>query len=82
MCSRRIFYRVVGRQKADVQGDRDNDGGTSMISIMRDGNGEGEVMGCDCFQRERGGGDKAVPRRRRLTKAAAGVWRLKMTKEN
>jgi hypothetical protein len=53
-----------------------------MISITRDGNGEGEVMGCDRFQRERGGGDKAVPRRRRLTKAAAGVWRLKMTKEN
>jgi hypothetical protein len=65
-----------------------------MTPITRDENGEGEAMGCDRFQRGRGGGGEATPRCRRQTtqrkavrrlgrlKAAADVWRSEMTKGN
>jgi hypothetical protein len=64
-----------------------------MASIIEDENREGEVMGCDCFRRGRGGGGKATQRcQRRMTqqraarwpgrsKVAVGVWRSKMTKK-
>jgi hypothetical protein len=32
-----------------------------MVSVTRDENGEGEAMGCDHFQRRRGGGGEAAP---------------------
>jgi hypothetical protein len=65
-----------------------------MTPITGDGNGEREVMGCDHFQRGRGGGGEAAPRcRRRMAhrgtmrrpgrpKAVTGIWRSKMTKGN
>jgi hypothetical protein len=65
-----------------------------MTLVMGDENGEGEVMGCDRFQRGRGGGGKAAPqhrwrtpqqrvmRRLRRPKVATGVYRSKMTKGN
>jgi hypothetical protein len=56
------LYRVVGRQKADNQGEGGNDGGTLMAPVMRDRNGEGKTMGCSHFQKGRRGGDEATPR--------------------
>jgi hypothetical protein len=38
-----------------------------MTSITGDRNGKREVMGCDRFQRERGGGGKEAPRCQRQT---------------
>jgi hypothetical protein len=61
------FYRDVGRWKVGGQGERGSSGGTSMASVMRDENGEGEAMGCSHFWRERGGGDEAAPLCRRWT---------------
>jgi hypothetical protein len=61
-CSHRAFYRAVGRQKADGQGEGGSGGGTSMASVTGDENGEGEAMRCGRFQRGRGGGGEAAPR--------------------
>jgi hypothetical protein len=69
-------------------------GGTLMTPVRGDQNSEGRAMGCGRFQSERGGGGKAAPRCQRRTtqrrvvwwlgrpKAATGVWRSKMNKEN
>jgi hypothetical protein len=51
----------------DSQGEGSSDSGTSMAPITGDENGEGEAMGCDRFQRGRGGGGEAAPRYRRRT---------------
>jgi hypothetical protein len=32
-----------------------------MTPVTREGNEEGEAMGCVCFQRGRGGGGEAAP---------------------
>jgi hypothetical protein len=65
-----------------------------MTSVMGDGNREGEVMGCIHFFRGREGGGEVSPRclrqmtQRRVArwpgrpKAAASVWKSKMTKGN
>jgi hypothetical protein len=54
-----------------------------MTLITRFENGEGEAMGCDRFQRGRGGGGEAAPRCwRRATHRTTGGWRSKMTKGN
>jgi hypothetical protein len=37
-----------------------------MTLVMGDGNGEGEVMGCDYFRRRRGGGGLYVKKDRKL----------------
>jgi hypothetical protein len=37
-----------------------NDSRISMVPIMGDGNGEGDVIGCDRFRRGRGRGGKAA----------------------
>jgi hypothetical protein len=49
------------RRKVNIQGEGGSGGGTSMTQFMRDGNGKGEAMGCDHFQRGRGGGGEATP---------------------
>jgi hypothetical protein len=43
------LLRAVGRRKADNQGEGGNSGGTSMVVVMEDENGEGEAIGCSCF---------------------------------
>jgi hypothetical protein len=48
-CSRHTFYRVIGRWKAGDQDEGGSDSGTAMTLVTGDGNGEGEVMGCDYF---------------------------------
>jgi hypothetical protein len=40
--------------EADGQGEGGSDGGTPMTQITGNGNGEGEVMGCDHFWWEEG----------------------------
>jgi hypothetical protein len=84
-CSHHTFYRVVGWWKAGSQGEGGSGGGTLMTPVMGYGNGEGEAMGCDRFQRGRGGGGEVAPRcQRQMTQqnVATGVWRSKITKGN
>jgi hypothetical protein len=63
-CSHQAFYRAIGWWKAGIQGEGGSGGGTSMVSVTGDGNGEGEVMGCNYFWR--GGGEAAPQCRRRM----------------
>jgi hypothetical protein len=75
------------------QGEGGSDGRMLMTLVIGDENGEEEAIGCDHFQRRRGGG-KAAPQHRRRTpqrrvmrwprrpKVATGVYRSKMTKGN
>jgi hypothetical protein len=68
MCSRRAFYRVVGRRKAGGQGEGGSGGGTSITPVTGVGNRERLVMGCSYVWRGRRGGGEAAPRcQRRMT---------------
>jgi hypothetical protein len=79
-CSLRAFYRVVVRWKAGGQGEGGSGGGTSMASVVRDGNGEGETIRWGHFQRARGGGGEAVPRCRRWMAQQKAVRRPRILK--
>jgi hypothetical protein len=53
--------------RAGGQWEGSNDDGTSMTPVTGDGNGEGEVMGCDHFRMGEGEGEAALRCRRRTT---------------
>jgi hypothetical protein len=48
----RIFYGVVGHRKVGGQGEGGSGGGTSMVLLTEDENGEGEAMGVVIFRGE------------------------------
>jgi hypothetical protein len=52
--SHRAFYRVVEQQKAGSQGDGGSGGGTSMMLVTGDENGEGRRWGVAVFRGEEG----------------------------
>jgi hypothetical protein len=56
---------AVGHQNEGGQGEGGNSSGTSMMSVMRDENGEGEVIECGHFRR--GGGEAASQCCRQIT---------------
>jgi hypothetical protein len=64
-CSRHVFYRVVGHRNEGGQGKGGSSSGTSMMSVMRDENREGEAIECGHFRR--GGGEAAPQCCRRIT---------------
>jgi hypothetical protein len=60
-CSHHAFYKAIGQRKTCNQGEEGISGGTSMMSVTRDRNEEGEAMGCSHFWRRSGGGVEVAP---------------------